>query len=190
MFFSRTDSERLRLSISTVPPSQQKLDAIQELLARFRRTYRDLEFEVMWDNMDEVNSWASLTRKVWISGGLIAHPAVGVECLALMLSHEVAHYRCDCPRMETGLACEGHADYLGVRYEMPLVLGDDYPNIIVPALAQAWSYWRPSGQSNTATECNTHPDAECRIATFEAAVAGDRMPDCAKPPADRESENV
>lgn len=92
----------------------------EALVARFRRAFAEIDFEIAWAS-DTVNARALFGQprnKVVLYGGLVRHKAMGEEGLTLALAHEVGHLLGGKPRhpYHFWLSCEGVADYWATRH--------------------------------------------------------------------------
>jgi hypothetical protein len=188
MFLPEEKAEELRVQLwySGAQIAQVKLQAAEAVVQDFESIYPGRYTYVWRMDVDKVNCRASPPSPptITIYGGLLKHPAVGAECFALMLSHEIGHYDTSVPT-KNGLACEGYADYVGVRFVLRDVYGSNYERIVGRAIPQVRKFLKPSGTPNGSTSCATHPDEECRMQTFIAAANGCAMPTCAQLPIPR-----
>ncbi len=185
-FISDEEAERIRQTTTfrdfTDPLAREWTEYV---LAQYRSNYPDIEYQLDWAN-NTVNAYAWISggrRYVAILGGLVRHPALELEGIALVTAHETGHHYGGAPYYPgTTLSCEGQADFFGVRSVMRRVwFGEFYITVTTRAIHQmAQFFGAPDDTGNDAGPggCQ-HPPGACRIFTYNAAVDLARKPACA-----------
>ena len=123
-------------------------------------------------------------RWVKLTGGFIRQLTISYEGIVLALAHELGHHFGGVPQSADHLACEGQADYYGVGTVMRTAWpAGAYTANATEGIRQVAAFFGVSSKPiaappNEHAGCD-HPTYVCRIATFQAAVAGGKKPDCA-----------
>jgi hypothetical protein len=134
----------------------------------------------------DINAYAWVDKSginhVVIRGGLINNSALETEGISMVLAHETGHHIGQHSSPICGLACEGEADFVGVKIVMPKIFYPKHEAIVRAGIAQMADFFRVSDNPNIPNDepagC-AHPTDECRIATYHAALKGSNKPACA-----------
>ncbi|MBL8518889.1 MAG: hypothetical protein JNM76_18160 [Betaproteobacteria bacterium] len=172
------------------------LEMCEWLLDRiFRPIYKDINFLFDWYSEDiNSSSWVTDGKKyVYLSGGLSRVEGFDYEGVALALAHEVGHLNGKPDGSKSGVTCEGEADFYGAGVALRNVwFGEQYFESTEKAIDQVKTLYKymgmkaPDGSTlnNTAVRKDKagrgYPSNDCRISTWEAAMAGPKKPDCAQ----------
>jgi len=170
-------------------------DIAMSVIEKFSSSFPGVEFHLDW-NSDVVNAKSYLQedrRHVLLMGGFIRHPAVQIEAVELITSHELGHHYGGPPLYPGQWAsCEGQADYWGAKDAMRKVWpGSEGPartergalqlnELFANGLLAGNIVARDRGRRPRANPCD-HPPAQCRLDTFRAAIRLDPKPSCAGP---------
>ena len=97
------------------------------LLSMFAKAFPEISYNLFWDSHSvNAQAWCSgEARHVVLYGGLVRHPLVSRNCLALTLAHETGHHLGGRP-LDPELrwpTWQGQADYWAARTAMPRVFG-------------------------------------------------------------------
>lgn len=160
-----------------------------ELLNYYKHFYPQVTFHNDWTDQT-VNAFAWVengARHVAIKGGLVQHPAVQHDGLALVIAHELGHHYGGAPAFPSGLSCEGQADWIGARDIMRKVwFGKQFIDTSLNAYAQMAQFFGVPNVNTVPPGTGTcdHPAGACRIATYYAALSMTGKPACAGAPVD------
>ncbi|WP_141685134.1 hypothetical protein [Burkholderia stabilis] len=171
------------------------LEMCEWLLDRvYRPLYPDVTFLFDWYS-DEVNShsWVTDGKKyVYLPGGLSRIDGFDYDGVALALAHEVGHLYGKPDGSESGVTCEGEADFYGAAVVMrKLWFGEQYFESTQKAIDQVKTLYEYMGRpapdgarfDSRAVRLDkagrVYPSNQCRIDTWEAAMQGPTKPACA-----------
>lgn len=172
------------------------LEMCEWLLDRiYRPLYKDITFLFDWYS-EEINSssWVSDGKKyVYLSGGLSRVEGFDYEGVALALAHEVGHLNGKPDGSKSGVTCEGEADFYGASVALRNVwFGEQYFTSTEKAIDQVKTLYKYMGMKaadGATLDLNAprkdkagrgYPSNQCRISTWEAAMAGPKKPECAQ----------
>lgn len=166
------------------------LDMCEWLIERvFQPLYPEVEFLFDWYS-DEPNlhSWVTDDKKfVYISGGLARIEGFDYDGMSLAFAHEIGHLYGKPDGSRSGVTCEGEADFFGASVVMrKLWFGTRYFEFTRSAIAQVellYRYMAIDQKPDRAVRLDklgrAYPSNECRISTWEAAMASPDKPACA-----------
>lgn len=171
------------------------LDMCEWLIERvFQPLYPDVEFLFDWYS-DEPNahSWVTGDKKyVYLSGALARIDGFEYDGMSLALAHEIGHLYGKPDSSPSGVTCEGEADFYGASVVMrKLWFGERYFEFTRSAIAQVkilYAYIDLGDKRDASAAAavlrldklgRAYPSNECRIRTWEAAMAGPDKPACA-----------
>jgi hypothetical protein len=119
-----------------------------------------------------------------IQGGLLRAEPLWLEGICFVLAHEVGHLLGGDPKDKKGYTCDGEADYYGLSASLRDVWFDDlYATIVFPGLTQVKALFKFLTDSTDSQygPCK-RPTLDCRVSTYEAALALNPLPACAGGP--------
>jgi hypothetical protein len=165
---------------------------IEFILSTMRPLYPEITFLCDWYS-EEVNShsWVDDGQQfVLVKGGLVRMEALEMEGLYLAVGHEVGHLTGAPDGSDSGVTCEGEADYFGSKIVLRKVwFGTYYLDNMEKAIDQVKALWAqlrtPHDEGAGPDEVqvdrsgNTYPPIPCRLDTFTAAMALAKKPECA-----------
>jgi hypothetical protein len=186
------DEPKLSLQFRAMDDSVTEQHA-QQVLNLFAGYYPGIRLRLLW-NSNTVNAFAGYdadgTPTVEIHGGLVRHPDIRIEALALVVAHEIGHHEGGPPTYPNDpRSCEGQSDYYGAAVIMREVYpGRQYLDYMIPATDQLHAFFTVGlvedqnseevKQRFAANNCG-HPPADCRRDTYNAAIDLDPKPACA-----------
>lgn len=164
------------------------LDQVESKFAPiFRAKGYRLKIIRSWSN-GTVNAqawWSGSTCNVEMFGGLARFPGISAGAVRQVALHEVGH----CiggPPFYSGfdMSCEGQADYWSTAFgcrtlgvgcrNSSLNLSKSFARMSGEALP-----WRPGpGRSPVSRTYCEHPDADCRLKTYDAGIVRGQRPGC------------
>ena len=105
--------------------SRRRLVILNLLIARFRKEFPEIEYDVLWESTTiNAQAWTlGSSRYVRVYGGLARHPALSRFGLSLSLAHETGHHLAGAPHDPAlpHISHQTRADYWAARYAMPRI---------------------------------------------------------------------
>ena len=129
--------------------------------------------------------WSGNTCHVEIFGGLARYPGISAAAIRQVTLHEIGHCIGGAPFYPgENMSCEGQADYysavVGCK-NLKVGCRNSSKNLAraLAKMAGEPKPWRPGPPLPEVnwTYCE-HPDAQCRLNTFDAGLLGDPRPRC------------
>lgn len=152
------------------------------LLTEFSRVFPTISYGLDWHSHSiNAQAWRIGPRRfVTVYGGLVRHSKINRTVLALAVAHETGHHLGGPPKDPDTkwMSWQGQADYWAASVGMYRIFGPRAAAITLRAAKQFVSFH----DELEATLGGDEPDlsSRCRHQIFCAAMAGERMPDCAR----------
>jgi hypothetical protein len=152
-----------------------------ELIELFAAAFPGITYRLVWDSpIINAQAWRlGEARNVYLYGGLVRHPKIGKEGLALSLAHETGHHLGGEPRDPdmTWMTWQGQADYWAARTGMPTVFGASARRFTLRGARQIGALERQlfGGSDEPVSEL----EPAIRLAILRAALRGEEFPACA-----------
>lgn len=132
--------DELRLDIVHQNRTIQRLQTVSRLIEISRAAFPNIQIRVI-DTITAVNAQASVLKRiptVDLFGGLIFHPALGLDALTFAMSHELGHHCAVGPRQACGssLACDCAADVWAATIGFNLLSKEEAKPSVVRALQE------------------------------------------------------
>jgi hypothetical protein len=161
----------------------------------FRPRFKDITFHFDWfSHSANTYSWVDddHSKHVLLSGGIARIEGFDLEGVALALAHEVGHLLGKPDIGNSGVTCEGEADWwAGYSVLRQLWFGEEFFTKMKRAIAQVevlYGYLLnpPEGAPafNVTPQLDSrgrkYPSHECRLKTFRASMQGVDQPECSR----------
>lgn len=151
--------------------------SVSALVSRYAEVYTELDFSIAWNsdrrNADTQAPNGTTRGAVVLYGGMAMNTAVGINGLAIVLAHEVAHHLDAREKFADGLACESCADYLATAVVMPAVWSGLAFEMAKDGIARLEMYWQrgPDTSRRSTSGCYYPPNA-VRVQLLSAGAEG------------------